>query len=358
MTFGEEPLTPGSPTSPLTVDSLSMWEATIGLPEQISAAVPAAASIGALKRPTITGVVVLGVGDCGFAGDVLAGVAAPEMAVPLTVVRSCDLPAYVGPGSLVLAVSWSGDTAETVAAVESAYEAGATVVAISAGGKLALLAESQGSPVLAMPAGIPQPRAALGAAVAMPLVLLERLGLLDEVTARLAACVEYLSRRRDQLAGAGSHPAEVARRIGRTFPLVHGSPGPAGLAAQRWKTQVNENAKSPAWWSVQPDVARDEIAGWGQHGDITRQILTLVSLRHGGEHPMVARSFELVEEAMLEVVGDLVTVRTEAPEAISRFFELALFGDLVSLHLAGREGVDPGPVPMVDDIRAQLEALA
>jgi len=358
VTSGGEPSTSGSPTSPLPVDSLSMWEATIGLPEQISAAVQAAASAGGYRTSTITGVVVLGVGDCGFAGDVLAMVAAPEMAVPLTVVTSCELPAYVGPGSLVLATSWSGDTAETVAAAESAYKAGATVVAISAGGRLARLAEDQGSPVLTMPAGVPRPRAALGAAVAMPLVLLERLGLLERMTARLTASVEYLSRRRDLLAAVGSPPAEVARRIGRTFPLVHGSPGPAGLAARRWKTQVNENAKSPAWWSVQPDLARGEIAGWGQHGDITRQILTLLSLRHGGEHPMVVKSFELVEEAMLEVVGDVLTVRTEAPEAISRFFDLALFGDLVSLHLAAREGIDPGPVPVVDEIEARLSSPA
>jgi glucose/mannose-6-phosphate isomerase len=332
-----------------------MWDATAELPEQISAAVSAAEEMGRIPLTApIANVVMLGMGDSGIAGDLLAAVAAPEMAVPVAVVKSYELPAFVGPGSLVIAVSCSGDTEETVAATESAYDAGASVVAITGGGALDRLAHGQGSPVLAVPPGIPRPRAALGALAAPPLVLLERLGLLAGVTPRLAAAVGHLARSRDRLAARSSPAGEVARRIGRTFPLVHGSSGPAGVAARRWKMQVNDNAKSPALWSLQPELCHDEVAGWGQHGDVTRQILTLVTLRHDGEHPQVVRRFALVEELMLEIAGDVVTVRTEASEGIARFFDLALFGDFVSLHLAGREGVDPGPVPAVRDIKAGL----
>jgi glucose/mannose-6-phosphate isomerase len=351
------PGTSGRFPSPLPVDSLSMWEATAGLPEQISAAISAAEALGGLPMVApITNVVVLGMGGSGIAGDVLAAVAASEMAVPVAVVKSYQLPAFVGTDSLVLAVSCSGETAETVAAAESAYRAGASVVAITGGGALARLAEGEGSPVLPVPADIPQPRAALGAMAVPPLVLLERLGLLTDVAPRLAAAVEQLARRRDRLVGPASPAEEVARRIGRTFPLVHGSPGPVGVAAQRWKTQVNENAKSPAFWSLQPELCHNEVAGWGQHGDVTRQVLTLVTLRHDGEHPQVARRFALVEEAMLEIVADIVTVRTEATDGIARFFDLALFGDFVSLHLAGREGIDPGPVPVLAEIKDRLRA--
>jgi glucose/mannose-6-phosphate isomerase len=80
----------------------------------------------------------------------------------------------------------------------------------------------------------------------------------------------------------------------------------------------------------------------------------LVTLRHDGEHPEIARRFDLVADVMEEVVGDMVVVRTEADEDIARFFDLTLFGDLVSLHLAGREGVDPGPVPVLDEIKQRL----
>jgi glucose/mannose-6-phosphate isomerase len=78
---------------------------------------------------------------------------------------------------------------------------------------------------------------------------------------------------------------------------------------------------------------------------VTRQVLSLVTLRHGGEHPHVARRFELVVDATDEVMANVIAVWTEGENDLARFFDLALFGDLVSLHMAGREGTDPGPVP-------------
>jgi glucose/mannose-6-phosphate isomerase len=334
-----------------------MWEATASLPEQLSAAVAAAGQVPGLELSApITNVVVTGMGGSGVVGDLVAAVAAPQMAVPVTVVKDYRLPAFCGPDTLVVAVSFSGDTAETLEAVRAAAGASASVVAVTAGGALGRLAEAEGWPVFGVPASIPQPRAALGAMAAPALVALERLGLLEGVTARLAAAAGFLATRRDRLVAPGSPAEEVARRIGRTFPLVHGSPGPAAVAAVRWKTQVNENAKSPAFASVHPELCHNEVAGWGQDGDVTRQVLTVVTLRHDAEHPGVSRRFEAVEEVMLEVVADIVAVRTEATEDLARFFDLALFGDLVSLHLAGREGTDPGPVPVLGEIKARLSA--
>jgi glucose/mannose-6-phosphate isomerase len=332
-----------------------MWEATAGLPEQVASAVQSAGAVGDLPVDVpVTNVVVLGMGGSGIAGDVLAAVAGPEMAVPVSVVKSYELPAFVGTDSLVFAVSFSGDTEETLAAATSAYEAGATVVAVTAGGALGKMAGERGSAVLAVPGDIPQPRAALGAMAVPPLVVLERLGLLSDVTPRLGAVVASLARRRDQLVGDRSPAAEVARRIDRTIPLVYGSAGPVAVAAQRWKAQVNENAKTPAFASVVPELCHNELAGWGQDGDVTRQVLTLVTLRHDGEHPQVARRFALLEDAMLEIVADIVEVRTEATGGLTGFFDLSLFGDFVSLHLAGHEGVDPGPVPALADMKARL----
>jgi glucose/mannose-6-phosphate isomerase len=335
-----------------------MWDATVGLPEQLAAALEwQGDDVLSLSDP-ITNVVVAGMGGSGIVGDLVAAVAAGEMAVPVSVAKSYDLLAFCGADTLVLAVSFSGDTAETLEAAGRAAAVGASVVAVTCGGQLGRLADAEGWPIAPVPSGIPQPRAALGAMAVPALVALERLGLLQGVTARLSAATEYLARRRDVLATENGPPAAVARRIGRTFPLVHGSPGPAGVAALRWRSQVQENAKSPAFASFQPELCHNELAGWGQHGDVTRQVLTLVTLRHGDEHPEIARRFAVVTEVMEEVVGDVVEVRTEATEDLARFFDLSLFGDLVSLHLAGREGVDPGPVPVLSETKQRLAERA
>ena len=125
-------------------------------------------------------------------------------------------------------------------------------------------------------------------------------------------------------------------------------------AALRWKAQINENAKSPAFYNVYPELCHNEVAGWGQQGDVTRQVITLVNLRHNAEHPQVARRFDLVTELLREVVADVIEVRAGGEGELAQLLDLALVGDFTSLHLAGREGVDPGPIPVLDEIKFRL----
>ena len=346
-----------SPThpTPLALDTLDMWSATAGLPEQVAAALSAATGVTGLPgHDQVENVVVLGMGGSGIAGDVLVAAAAPFMPVPVTVVKGYEPPDYVGTGSLVFAVSFSGDTEETVEAATGAYEAGASLVVVSGGGALVELAGEWDVPLVPLPTGLPQPRVALGAMAIPPLVVLEAIGLFPGATQWVDQAVDQLRVRRDQLVRPGSPAEEVARRIGRTIPLVHSSGDLGAAATLRWKTQVNGNAKSPAFANVYPELCHNEVAGWGQHGDATRQLITLVNLRHDAEHPQVSRRFDLVVDVLSEVVADVVEVRAAGEGDLAQLLDLALFGDFVSLHLAGHEGIDPGPVPVVDAIKAEL----
>ncbi len=351
-------VTPAGPSaSPLAVDSLAMWSLAAGLPEQIVAGFDAGRAVGDLPDgDRIDSVAVVGMGGSGISGDVLAAAASGTCPVPVVPVKTYELPRWVGPRSLVFSVSCSGDTEETLSATEAAVAAGASLVAVTGGGALARLAAEHGAPVVPVPSTIPQPRAAIGAMAVPLLVMADRLGLLPGMQDQLAASFDHLARRRDQLVGSDSPAKEVARRIGRTIPLIHGAHGLGAVAASRWKTQVNENAKAPAFWSAQPELCHNEIAGWGQYGDMTRQVLTAIELRTADEHPQVARRFAWVSELLLEVVAEVVTVWAQGDSPIARFFDLVLVGDFVSLHLAGREGIDPGPVPVLQDLKRHLRA--
>ncbi len=129
-----------------------MWEVTAGLPEQVAAAVGAAQGLDGLpEREYVENVVVLGMGGSGLAGDVMVAVAGPFVPVPMTVVKSYDLPDFVGRGSLVFAISFSGNTEETVEAAGEAANAGASLVAVTSGGELGRLAEEWGAPVVPVP---------------------------------------------------------------------------------------------------------------------------------------------------------------------------------------------------------------
>src|SRR3954454_24448074 len=191
-----------------------------------------------------------------------------------------------------------------------------------------------------------------------PLVALERIGLFPGASEWISHALDQLRRRRDTIVSAGDNsvPAEIARRIGRTIPLMHGGSAVGATAAQRWKTQINENANAPAFWSSQPELCHNEVQGWGQHGDITRQVLTLVQLRHDAEHPQVSRRFDLVGELMREVVADVLSVHAEGEGELAQLLDLILFGDFVSLYLAGQESLDPGPVPTLVELKEALKA--
>jgi len=334
-----------------------MWDAAAGLPEQVEAAVSAAKGISGLPRhDRVENVVVLGMGGSGFAGNVLAAAAAPFMPVPVTVVKGYTPPDFVGTGSLVFAISFSGDTEETVEAAAGAYEAGASLVVVAGGGTLVELAGEWDVPVVPMPGGIPQPRAALGALAIPPLVVLEAVGLFPGALQWVDQAVHQLRARRDELLRPGNRAEDLARRIGRTIPLIHSSQDLGAAAALRWKCQINENAKSPAFFNVYPELCHNELAGWGQNGDATRQLITLVNLRHDAEHPQVTRRFDLVEEVLSEVVAEVIEVRAAGEGDLAQLLDLTMIGDFVSLYLAGQEGIDPGPIPVLVDLKASLNA--
>ncbi len=335
----------------VTVDSLDMWGATAGLPEQLQAAI--AASEPVRWHPPddpIRHVVVVGTGGSGVVADLVGAVGSKVMSVPVTAVSSGEIPVYVGPGSLVLAVSFSGDTLDTLSATKAAYDVGATVITVTSGGQLAALSEEHEGTMFVVPRTPPQSRVALGALAATTFLALEELGLFGGAAEELQAAVEHLLWRRDEIFAAGGPADEVAARIGRTMPLVHGASGPAAVAARRWKTQFNLNAKTAAFWSSQPELCHDEIAGWGLGGDVTRQVLSVVTLRHDGERSDVSHRINFVNEVLREVVADVIEVRTRGTRDLERFFDLAYFGDAVSLFLADREGIDSGPVPVLSEV--------
>jgi glucose/mannose-6-phosphate isomerase len=338
--------------SPL--DTLGMFDAAAGLPEQVLAAAKAARGVRVGTGREVRHVVVAGMGGSGIAGDVLAAAAGPRLAVPVAVVKGYGVPAFVGPSSLVLAVSFSGDTEETLGAAGQAAERGARVVAVTGGGRLAALAEEQGALVVPVPAGLPQPRAALGA-LAIPLfVVLEEAGLLPGATEQVNLAADQLRRRRDQLVSPASPAERLARRIRRTVPLVYGGEPLGAAAALRFKTQVNENAKTPAFFAAYPELCHNEVVGFGQHGDVTRQLLSVVNLRHGYEHPRVGLRVRLVAELLEEVVAAIEEVRAEGQGELAQLLDLVMVSDFVSLHLAAQEGLDPGPVPVLEDLKARL----
>ncbi len=354
-------MTAGPPAPWLRPDAEGMLAATAGLGEQIGDALDDASSPPAPRGREIRSVVVAGMGGSAVAGEVMQAYATGRSAVPVTLVDSGRAPRWVCPETVFFAVSYSGQTEETLSATSQALSSGASVVAITTGGQLGELVAAEGGHVIGLGrAGrlVSQPRSAVGAMVSRLLLACEQLALVDGAALGLERAREQVERRRRTLVTGSGLAAELARRIGRTIPLFHGAAGLGAVAARRWKTQVNENAKAPAFAGVQPEVCHNEVCGFGQHGDVTRQVLTLVNLRTGDEEDPISRCFELFAELTSEALAGVVDVVAEGDGELARFFDLVMVGDFVSLHLAAREGIDPGPVPTLTELKWRLRSGA
>ncbi len=337
------------------VDSLGMFAAAAALPEQIEDAVERAKLVEGLPdADQIDNVLVLGMGGSGVAGDLLSTVAGPFMPLPVVVVKGYEPPSYVNDRTLVFAMSFSGNTEETLDAATTAANAGGRIVAITQGGALGERCRGWGAPVVSISDDIPQPRAGLGALAAPMMIVAERMGLFPGAEGWLRFAVDQLKVRRDKLAVDGSPAERLADDLARRVPIIYGGGGLGGLAATRWKTEFNENSRTPAWANSNPELGHNEIAGWGQNGDLTRQVFALINLRHDFEHPQVMRRFDLMDAWLDEVVGDIFSVQAEGEGPLAQLFDLCLFGTFTSLHLAVREGIDPGPVPVLDELKAAL----
>lgn len=339
-----------------TVDTLDMFAAIAGLPEQVAEAADVARRVDGVfpSNEEIENVVVLGMGGSGLAGDIVREIAGPFMPVPVVVHKGYGIPNFINENTLVFAVSFSGNTEETLEAATDAVVAGGRLVAVSRGGRLGDLAAQWGVPHIPIADGIPMPRAGIGAVGIPPLVVLDRMGFFPGADSWIESAIEQLRRRRDELIADGNPADRLARRIGRELPLVYGGAGLGGLAAMRWKNQFNENSKVAAFWNQVPELTHNEICGWGQHGDVTRQVFRLINLRHDYEHPQIMRRFDLINEFTDEVVADIEEVRAEGDGSLAQLLDLVIFGDFTSWYLAARSGIDPGPVPVLDDIKERL----
>jgi len=347
----------------VAVDSIRFLDAVAGLPEQLDAAHELAGSLdlSTLPKPDeIDSIAVLGMGGSGIAGDVLAAVGS-ALPVPVVVLKQYRTPAFIGPRTLVYAMSFSGNTEETVSMTRGAFDSGAHVVTVASGGALDALASERGGLRIPCPTDIPVPRAALGALVAPLFVSLFRMGIYPEAHASLVKAQEQLKHRRDQCrpeVEGGKNPArELARRIGRTIPLVYGGGALGAVAARRFKNDVNENAKAPAFWAAYPELNHNEICAWGQHGDVTRQVFTLVQLRHGFEHGRLSKQVALAREMLDEIFVQVLEVEAEGDGRLAQLLDLMYLGTWASCYLALDNDVDPGPIDAIAQLKAGMGPL-
>lgn len=339
------------------IDTTGMFAALDGLPGQCDKAWRTLAENVPLPEiKGISNIVVTGLGGSAIGGDLLRVYAAAKVPVPVTVNREYTLPGFAGPDTLVFAVSYSGNTEETLSAYAAARARGASVVAITTGGMLGEAAAKDGYPVIKVPGGI-SPRAATGYLFIPTLRVLQRLGLLSDITGEINEMIEIISNMRQNLAlavpEAENTAKQIARKLHGKIPVIWGSAGNTEVVAQRWKGQINENAKSPAYWNVFPELNHNEIVGFELPAAILEKIHVVI-LRDEQDHPRVQKRMEITKEVIRNKVGGYTEVWARGQGLLARQYSLIYTGDFTSVYLAALNGVDPGPVQVIDFLKHKL----
>ncbi len=331
----------------------------------------AEADLGALDavgRPRA--IVITGMGGSGVAGEVLAAVCGPGSAAQIATVHDYQLPGWVGAADLVIAVSCSGATEETLAVAGEAVRRGCPLIGVGgAGSPLAMLAEQAHAPfVPVQSAGMP--RATLWGLSVPLLVIADRLGV-AEVSAEgfeaAAAELERLSHLCRPDSEAFVNPAKtLALELAGTLPLIWGTSPLAGVAAYRFACQLNENAKYPAIAGVLPEANHNQVvtfdgpfAPWpggsaADDGTPPAVPLRLVVLRDSHEHPQTARrreaSVELAEQRGIEVSE----IAAEGDRPLDRLATLVQLIDYATVYLGIGTGIDPVPVAAIQELKDRI----
>ena len=290
--------------------------------------------------------IVGGMGGSAIGGDLAAAALGDRLTKPLLTARGYALPSWAVAGSAVLCSSYSGETEETLAIYAAAEALGAQRVVATTGGELAEQARGDGVPVIGLPAGL-QPRAAVGYMFIAAAELAALALAAPRIHTEIDAAASLLEQRRDAIA---ERAEALAAELEGSIPVFYGADLTVPVA-YRWKCEVNENAKLPAFHSALPEASHNEISGWG---GAPKNALSCVLLADADQPPRVGRRFELTAKLVKSHATAVATVEAEGKTRTARLLELVMLGDLLSLELARRADIDPSPIPMIDTLKSEL----
>jgi glucose/mannose-6-phosphate isomerase len=297
---------------------------------------------------------VAGMGGSGIAGSI-AALAAEAAGRRVGLHRSYGLPSWAAAARpLVVIVSHSGDTEEALSAAEEASRLGLPRAAVTTGGRLAALAGETGFPLVLTPP-VAQPRAAVGYLAGAVLRLLEAAGVLPPQAEALREAADVVERLVDGGQGAAvALAADLAQALDHRVAVVYGADGVAAVAAYRWKTQINENGKAPAYCSPFPELDHNEIEAWAAYPDLARDRMGVIWLHDAAEGPVLARRAAVSRGLLEGRVGLAGEVHAQGDGLLARLFSLTVVGDLVAVSIAEKAGVDPMVVEVISTLKQRL----
>lgn len=335
------------------VDSKDIYSRLIGLPEELEKAWVHFQNVDLSNIKDFDRILILGMGGSGISGDLIQALAFSKSPYPIQIVKDYQIPAYVNEQTLVVAISYSGDTEETLAALDDAGVKGAQAVAITSGGELAKKALELKMPLLQFEYDSP-PRSAHPWLFGAVLVLFDKLKLI-EVGGELASSTEKVKSFRDQLKlenNDNNLAKEWAGKLYGKVPVIMAA-SPLTAIASRFKGQINENAKNLAYTDFFPELCHNSTVGFNLP-KAAKELMIFVQLSSNLTHERNVLRENILRDIAAKEGFTVEPLKIEAEGLLELFLKALLMVDMTSWYLAVLNEVDPFPVDIITHLKNEL----
>lgn len=298
---------------------------------------------------TISAVLVCGLGGSGIGGKIISLLVKNDLKVPFLCINDYDIPAWVNENTLVIASSYSGNTEETLFAVEACRERGSEIAVITSGGQIMEKAKENQWNLNVVPGG-EQPRAMLAYSLVQQVYLLERYGLIsDAYRVDLFKVPAFLE---EHETATREEAMEIAKAFAGKRPIIYAGNDFEGIAV-RWRQQCNENAKELAWHHVFPEMTHNELVGWA--GGTNNQVP--IFLKSNLNHPRTVKRWEISKEVITKQTDTILETEAKGDSKIIQDFHLIHLGDWVSYFISVIKDIDAVEVEVISHLKDEMSKM-
>ncbi|ACE06410.1 hypothetical protein Aasi_1065 [Candidatus Amoebophilus asiaticus 5a2] len=300
-----------------------------------------------IKNP-IHNIIITGMGSSGIAGSLVKNWVKDKLSVPLTINHDYTLPAYVNEHTLLIVVSYSGNTQETLEAFQTGLKKKASMIVITSGGELQRMAQEHAIDVLPLPKFLP-PRASLDHAIVHLLFILYFHHLISwEFVSEIQSAIQIIS---DKQASIQTEAEQVAKKIKGYLPVIY-TTTPYESVAIRFRQQLNENSKQLCWHHIFPEINHNEIVGW----ETNYQNLAVIMFNSYTEDERLELQQKIAQDIIKKHTNNFTILCAQGQTELIRSLYLIHLSDWISFYLAQTTGVDPVEVKSIDQIKSALYA--
>jgi glucose/mannose-6-phosphate isomerase len=328
----------------MTIDKENMKEIISKSPKQFAKGLDLAKDIkieGNFKN-----VIVCGMGGSALPVNIINSVFSPS--VPIYAHRDYNLPKVANKDSLVICVSYSGNTEETVSAMEESFKKGFKTIAMATGGKIEEVSKQNNIPLAKIPAGI-QPRSATGYLFSALSVILANCGIINNPSEEIFQLAEALEKINFELEKQGK---SLAKKLAKEIPVIYASNN-FKAAARIWKIKFNENSKIPAFHNYFPELNHNEMVGFTNIKKTSP--LHVLIIRDSNDNPKIIKRMELTASIIKKKGVRVDFIDTKEGSLMFKMFSCLLLGDWTSYHLAINQKINPTPVAIVEDFKKLMQ---